>query len=208
MTQRDLVFLVADSAMEQLLRGFFGREQFHRTLGCRPFSFDPRTDLIVAPTKDPGVHSTARELLRPMENRYGHAVVMLDADWNGSPGAEKIREHITEALKPAWDEFVVIVLEPEIEAWLWQDNPNVAKALKCREDFRTVLHYSEHWPQGQAKPHDPKDAWQYLCRKQRADSSNAVFKRLAASVATKHCQDEAHKLLVNTLRTWFPESPQ
>lgn len=203
-----MVFLVADSAMEQLLRGFFGRDQFHRALGCRPIDFDPSQDLFVAPTHDPGVYRTARELLRPVEKLYQRAVVMLDAEWAGSPGAQRIRAHLTEALGDAWEQFAVIVIEPELEVWVWQDNPNVADALKCRADFRKVLHYSGHWPHDQAKPDDPKAALEYLRREQRADRSNALFRRLARSVSTRGCQDEAHQLLRDTLRAWFPEAPQ
>jgi hypothetical protein len=154
------------------------------------------------------VYSTARELLRPVEKLYRRAVVMLDAEWEGSPGAYRIRAHITESLQCAWEQFEVIVIEPELEAWVWQDSPHVAKALKCRADFRQVLHYSGHWPEGQAKPKDPKAALEYLRREQRADRSNALFRRLAGTVSARGCQDEAHQLLRNTLRTWFPEAPQ
>lgn len=54
MSRRDVVFLVADAGMEQMLRGFLGRAQVHRSVRCGPFGFDPREDLFVAPTKDPG----------------------------------------------------------------------------------------------------------------------------------------------------------
>lgn len=208
MTKRDIVFLVADSAMEQLLLGFFGRDQFHRRLDCQPIDFDPSQDCVVSPNRDPGVYNSTRGLLGPYEKLYQRAVVMLDAEWAGSPGANRIRADITESLRHAWEQFVVIVIEPELEAWIWQDSPNVARALKCRTDFRKVLHYSGHWPEGQAKPKDPKAALEYLRREQRADRSNALFRRLADTVSAKGCQDEAHQLLRDTLRAWFPEGPQ
>lgn len=110
--KRDVIFLLADGGMEQVVRGFLGREQCHRSLGCAKFSFDPDLDLRVAPTKDPGVYGTAHELLQPYEHSHQRAVVIVDADWAGSPGAPTIREHISERLSGRWEEFAVIVIEP------------------------------------------------------------------------------------------------
>ena len=45
--------------------------------------------------------------------------MILDADWDGSPGAEKIREHISGNLRVQWEESVVVVIEPELESWIW-----------------------------------------------------------------------------------------
>lgn len=208
MTQRDLVFLVADGAMEQMLRGFFGRDQFHRSIGCGPFIFDPREDIIVAPTKDPGVYGTARELLRPFESSYRHAVIMLDRDWEGSPGCDRIREKITAAMKDAWDEFAVIVIDPELEAWVWQESPHVADAFRCPTNFREILAKSNHWPEDQLKPPDPKAALNHLRKRYRADRQNAAFRRLAATISVRHCQDAAFNHLCTNLRTWFPETYQ
>lgn len=39
---RDIVFLVADSTIQQTLEGFFSRDGFHRSLGCARFAVDPR----------------------------------------------------------------------------------------------------------------------------------------------------------------------
>jgi hypothetical protein len=203
-TKRDVVFLVADGAMEQLLLGFLGRVQCHESLGCSPFAFDPKEDVVVAPTKDPGVCGTARELLRPYENSHERAVVMLDAEWEGSPGAEAIRARIKAMLTGAWEQFAVVVIEPELEAWIWQDNPHVGVAFKCRSDVREVLRHSGYWPDGELKPPDPKAALHHLRRHHRADRSNAAFRRLAAHVSVKGCVDPAFGHLLGALRVWFP----
>ncbi|GGK89286.1 hypothetical protein Sme01_49550 [Sphaerisporangium melleum] len=206
MTKRDVVFLVADAGMEQMLRGFLGRPQVHRSVRCGPFAFDPREDLFVAPTKDPGVYNTARELLRPFETLHRRAVVMLDAAWDGSPGAEAIHKHIEQCLEGAWEQFAVVVIDPELEAWVWQDNVNVAQALKCTPDFRRVLADSGHWPHDRLKPPDPKAALEHLRRRHKADGSKAAFRRLAEKVSVRHCQDPAFNHLCQHLRAWFPEN--
>lgn len=201
--KRDVVFLVADGGMEQMLRGFFGRDHFHRSLRCGPFTFDPAKDVVVAPTKDPGVYGTARELLRPYEHSHERAVVMLDADWAGSPGATTIQAQIKAALADVWDEFAVIVIEPELEAWIWQDSPHLAEVLKC-PDFRALLERSGHWPADAPKPPDPKGALDHLRRRYKVKVFNADFGKIAARVSVRHCQDAAFRQLCDHLRTWFP----
>jgi hypothetical protein len=203
-SRRDVVFLLADGAMEQMLCGFFAREQFHVRLGCGAFDFDPRQDIIVAPTKDPGVYNTARELLQQQEQLHERAVVILDADWKGSPGAEAIQARITESLTGVWDEFAVIVIEPELEAWIWQgSNPHVAPAFKCPSTYRDLLRESGHWPDDARKPPDPKAALTHLRRRHRADKSNAAFRRLAGFISVKGCADPAFGQLQSTLQKWF-----
>ncbi|WP_431877464.1 methylation-associated defense system protein MAD4 [Micromonospora marina] len=204
--KRDVVFLVADAAMDQMLRGFLGRPQCHRSIGCNPFRFDAREDLIVAPFRDPDVYGRAAELLQPYERSHRHAVAMLDLAWEGSPTPEQIREHIGAKLKAAWSHSAVIVIEPELEAWVWQENPHVAEALKCGTDFRDVLRRSGHWPDGASKPPDPKAALEFLRRYHRADRSNAAFGRLAQKISVRHCEDRAFCQLRDTLREWFKEA--
>jgi len=204
--KRDVVFLVADAAMEQMLQGFLSRPHCHRSIGCGPFAFDVREDVSVAPGRDPDVFVRSRELLQPYERLHHRAVVMLDVAWEGSPGAERIRTHISDSLKPAWDQFAVIVIDPELEAWVWQDNPHVAEAFKCRADFRDVLRRSGHWPDGASKPPDPKAALDYLRRHHRADRSNAAFGRLARKISVRHCEDRAFGQLRDTLRAWFKDA--
>jgi hypothetical protein len=202
---RDAIFLVADGSMEQMVRGFFGRPAFHHTLGCAHFTFDPARDLIVAAGRDPQVHKLAHELLRPFQATHARAVVIIDAAWEGTPGAAQIREDIARHLRPSWAEFAVIVLEPELEAWFWQDNPHVAAALGGPADFRQMLACSGHWPLGAAKPADPKAALEHLRARHGADRSKAVFNRLAAQISVKGCTDPAFLQLRDTLRDWFPE---
>jgi hypothetical protein len=164
---RDVVFLVADDAMRQMLCGFLERPHCHRSLGCGTFAFDEREDLVVAAFRDPDVYGRARELLSPYQARHRYAVAMLDRAWEGSPGAEAIRAEVGGALNLAWaGRSAVIAIEPELEAWIWQDSPHVAVAFKCRADFRDVLRRSGHWPAEANKPPDPKAALEVLRRRQ------------------------------------------
>lgn len=208
MTKRPLVFLVADSPMEQMLRGFFGRDHFHTALGCGRFDFDPDRDIVKAPMKDSHVHHQAVLLLRQYEHTHERAVAMLDAQWDGNQGcADDIRTKISRDLSDAWAEHHVVVFDPEIEVWFWQDNPNVAKALgyKGKDPLRLVLANSGHWPAGQAKPTDPKAAVEYLRRRFRTTTGSGLFRRAFSTVSVKGCTDPAFLSFRNKLATWFPE---
>ncbi|WP_410820581.1 methylation-associated defense system protein MAD4 [Micromonospora sp. 050-3] len=210
---RDVIFLVADGSMQQLLHGFLGRPEFHRSVGCQRFAFDPRDDVVVSPTKDPGVYRQGPEVLRRFRRSHDRAVIMLDNDWQGTPGPEKIYNDLNQRMRDTWAEFAVILIEPELEAWVWQDNPRVAQALNCPANFRQILADSGHWPRDRAKPARPKEALEHLRDRYRdlrrdghkVDRSPALFKRLAAGISVRGCVDPAFLKLRDTLRDWFPE---
>jgi hypothetical protein len=202
--KRDIVFMVADNGMKHVVKGFLGREP-HRRLGCGRFTIDPDLEIRVEPTKDPGVFGKAHELLQPYEHSHQRAIVMVDADWDGTPGAVAIREHISQRLARGWKEFAVIVIEPELEAWLMNDNPHLAKVFRCPENYRQILATAGYWPDGAVKPPRPKEALEHLCRRHKARATNAEFGKLAARMTVRHCQDSAFIQLRDQLRAWFPE---
>jgi hypothetical protein len=206
--KRDIIFYVADNGMRTVLTGFLTREKFHLSLGCGKFEFDSEQDIRVAPTKDPGVHKTARELLRLFEWTHQHAVVILDADWDGSPGADAIRKHVSEQMTAGWGEYAVIVIEPELEAWILNENAHMARLFRCPDNYREILKAeTEWWPEGQVKPDRPKEAIEYLRDKHRARASYADFGRLAAIMSVGQCIDPAFNELRDKLREWFPGQP-
>ncbi|MEU8038069.1 hypothetical protein [Streptosporangium sp. NPDC049078] len=129
---------------------------------------------------------------------------MLDAAWEGSPGAVAIRDDIAERMKGSWERFAVVVIDPELEAWVWQDSPHLAQVLKCPPDFRAILERSGHWPANTLKPPDPKAALDHLRRRYRVKAFNADFGKLAAKISVRHCQDAAFNYLCDHLRAWFP----
>lgn len=209
---RDVVFLVADATMQQVLEGFFAREQFHRSLGCGPFAVDGRLNRDVftaAGLNDPGLFRQGHDLLRVYQGQFRHAVVMLDADWDGSPGAAVIERELGQRLAAVWEpeHVVVIVPDPEIEAWFWLPNsPHVSDAMGYRgsRPYREVLAAAGHWPDDHAKPPRPKEALEYLHKPYGTDKSPAVRRRAAEKVSVHGCQDPAFHLLRTALRRWFP----
>jgi len=208
--KRDCVFLLADRNMRASFEGFFSRQSFHQSLGCGPIGVDPMQDLIVAAgDNDPGLYTRAHELLRAFINTHSHAVVVLDAKWDGSPGATDISTHIEAMLSTnGWqpESVAVVVIEPELENWIWQRNAHVAKgigfdnieSLLADQDLRRA------WPDGQDKPSSPKETLEAILRKKRIPRSSAIYKKITTQISVNYCKDKAFLYLVEKLRQWFP----
>ncbi|NQU63539.1 MAG: hypothetical protein HQ517_04555, partial [SAR324 cluster bacterium] len=199
---RDCIFLLADANMKAAFEGFLCREQFHRSLGCGSFGFNANLDLKVAAGDcDPGLYTRGHELLRPFLNTHAHAIIVLDAEWEGSPGAAEIVEHVTmHLLLSGWKEnnSKVIVIDPELENWIWQRNIHVATALglNSSNDFSSLIK-EDIWPDGQAKPNRPKETLEGVLESKRIPRSSSIYKKITSRVSVRGCKDGAfHELLI------------
>jgi hypothetical protein len=207
---RDCVFLLADKNMQAAFEGFLGRPGFHQSLGCGTFNFDPRQDILVAAgDNDPGLYIRGHELLRPFQTTYRHAVVVLDAEWEGSPGKNAITEHLAKNLKSiGWAEgiFAVIVIDPELENWIWQQNDHVARGLGfgSSKELMADPDLQRAWPATQSKPSSPKETLETLLKKRRIPRSSAIYKQITSQVSIRRCQDSAFHAMLVALRAWFP----
>ncbi len=207
---RDCIFLLADTNMQAAFEGFFSRAGFHQSLGCGVFDFDLRLDVkVAAGDNDPGLFTRGHELLRPFQATHKRAVVVLDAEWEGSPGANAIKQHLSRHIQATgWpeDAFQVIVIDPELENWIWQHNDHIAKGLGF-DTMNALLDdpdVQQAWPNGSAKPNKPKEILETILRKKRIPRSSAIYKRITSQVSVRNCQDSAFQELSDVLRTWFP----
>ncbi len=102
--------------------------------------------------------------------------------------------------------FVVILIQPELEAWMWQDNPHVANAFGFQKSvsLRHWLCQQGLWPANAVKPPDPKRAFEKTLKVSKAKIPSIVFKKIASQISLKHCVDDSFDLLKNTLQQWFP----
>lgn len=210
---RPCVILVADSNMAAAFRGYLARNRWDLSLGCAQFDINTEIggDLIIHEGgNDPGVYTTGHELLRPYQNSHEHALVVLDCDWEGSPGKLVIEQHITGNLVASgWarDKVKVVAIDPELENWLWQDNPHVAAVLKYQGhvSLRQWLQENGWWPQGTAKPPQPKEAAEWVLKQTRQPRSSAIYQQLAARIGIAGCTDGAFLALHAQLQAWFPQ---
>lgn len=209
----DIFFLVADKDMREAVAGLLDRDQIHRILGCRPFAFDSRRDIKVATAdKDPGLYVRANKLLQPFAAEYRHVVVIVDEEWDGSPGADAIEEQLRAHLADAgWsaDAALALVVCPEADVWLWSDSPHSARALgwPSWSELRPALEEQGWLDPGQTKPKHPKEAaeWALKNAKRKAPRSAALYRQVASKVSITRCEDTALEQLLSALRAWFPE---
>lgn len=207
---RDCVFLLADGTMEAMFQGFFSRDGCYHSLGTRSFSFDSRED-IVSGTNDPRTYTQAHELLRTHQRTHLHAVIVLDREWSGSPGVEQIRLDIRRnMITSGWDAdaFEVVVIDPELENWIWQESPHLVNAFEY-EGLQPLRHWLRDqdppmWIDGEAKPARPKEAVEAVLRMTRVPRSAAIYRQITERVSIRRCADPAFAVLCQCLRRWFP----
>jgi len=212
----DLLFMVADTCMREAIGGLLERQAAHQIIGCRPFDFDARRDIKVAKGQnDPGLYVRGNELLRPFSGTYHHAVMVVDEEWDGSPGAGAIQQRLEEHLRDAgWPppDGLALVPCPEADVWLWSDSPHSATALGWRswDDLRPALQGQGWMEEGDIKPSRPKEAAEWAVRHgaRRVKRSSTIYRKVASAVSVRRCQDPALETLLEALRRWFPrEAP-
>lgn len=204
---RELIILVADGTMRAVFAAFFER-QFHSSLECAPFDFNPRLDIFNNPLeKDGGVHVRCHEILRPFLTTHRRALVVLDQQFGGERPADEVRLEMEQRLNAnGWQgRAAVAVIEPELEVLLWLDNVNVERALRHEgPSLRQLLAQDGRWPADASKPPAPKELIQSLIRINRAGPPVAVYGQIASAVSTAGCVDPAFHRIRNALRSWFP----
>ena len=215
--KRPIIFLVADKNMNEVFKTFLQRDQFHRSLGCGGFEFDEKRDLVRHPRKDPGVYNEAHVFLRPYLATHERAVVVLDAEWDGSPGSQTIHDDISGRLAAErWEEFAVIVIDPELENWIWvtQTQPDssigvhdlVVSSFNYRSDqpLKEFLQERDNWREDIEKPKQPKEAVEKVLRLTNTPRSSALYRKIVCRASVTGCVDPAFQELVAVLRQWFP----
>jgi hypothetical protein len=211
----DVIFHLADGHMEKGLKAFFARDNWEFVLGCRRFEIDPlsETDFFrVGGDTDGGIWKHAGNNLRPFRDKYEHAVVILDADFVPHPGADVLHQDISAAMvQSGWspERFVVVVIQPELEAWLWAPNLNVAQAFG-HGDFgrlRAALEREHLWNPGEAKPHDLKAARDRAAKLGGKRTGGPIFKGVFSAIsraACVRCEERGFIALRTALQGWFP----
>lgn len=203
---RDLVVLAADKHISVSLDTLLDQRQ--DDLGIRKLSYQT----FRHSGKDPGCRIKAAEFLRPFNRQYNYALVVFDRRGCGSPDLpEEIQKNVeTDLSRNGWsNRSKVIVIDPELEAWVWSRCSKVAEVLGWGTDFELLQRWLSDkglWPARCTKPQDPKRALEKVLRhKKKQPRSSALFKKLAASIQFNTCRDTAFKELKRTLRTWFPK---
>jgi len=205
---KDLVLLVPDVSIEKTIRAILDHRR--QTLHIRELSFQ----LIIHPGRDGGVRKNAHKLLRQHIEHYDNAIVIFDLHGCGEEGkksAHEIEDDVmTNLANSGWsnDNALVVVINPELETWVWSDSPHLAPILGeenlSTEEIKDCLRQEGFAFNGE-KPADPKKAMEYVLRKSRIPRSASIFKKLAEKVSLEQCRDESFLKLRDFLRKRFPQ---
>lgn len=204
MNHLDLVWLVADEDMKATAEELLKR---HLALGIRAIT----AQVLVHPQRDPGCFRDASSLLKGYRHRARHALVMLDRAWDGAPQqcAATLELQLERALAQEFgDRWArAVVIDPELESWVFAGSPNVDQVLGWagrNPPLLEALRQKGLLAANQTKPADPKRALEYALREARKPRSSSIYRQLARRVTLKGCQDRAFQRLKTLLREWFP----
>ena len=205
-TVNPLVVLTADKNAQFTLRGLFSRA---KSLGIQQLS----PQYYIHPGKDPGVLRNAHEFLRPFSRSFTHALVVMDREGSGAErmSRDEMEAQIDQALaRSGWDDRAcAVVIDPELDLWVWSDSPHVDSELgwsKKKPDLRTWLRQKGFLAEEQWKPARPKEALEAVLREAKLPRSSSIYESLARKVSLSRCVDPAFAKLQNMLQAWFLET--
>jgi hypothetical protein len=200
---KDLICLVADKDCEQTIQALLTR---YKALGIRQLA----ADIIKHPDHDSGCCLQGPVLLRQFQRRYDHGLVIFDRDGSGmeKQSREAIEETIEKELRKAgWgNRAAVVVIEPELESWIWSRSPLVEQVLGWAGRSPNLWHWLEEQrflgPQS-SKPEQPKEAMDEAIWTVCKPHSSSLFRSLAERVSVVNCVDPAFVKLKKVLQEWF-----
>lgn len=202
--KKEIIFLVADKSMKSVVEGILSRPE---ALGIRNFKMDIRSH----PHHDPGCYLESHEYLRPFINQYEYSLVMFDHEGCGKEEStrESLEREVEERLSNnGWSrKSSVIVIDPELEIWVWSDSPDVEDVLGWKGSsikLRDWLSDKNFLSPGESKPIQPKEAMKKALREVRKRYSPAILKQLSQKVSFSRCEDSAFTKFKTTLNEWFP----
>jgi hypothetical protein len=202
---RDLVVLAADKNIQFALRGALPRSE---ALGIRPITFDFR----VHAGRDGGARSSGADVLRSQRRQFDHALLILDFDGCGAKAGQSaldVEEQLDTELSHVWyDKAKAIVIDPELETWVWGSDNALQAALgwPVQQSNRTWLAQRGFAIGVNGKPEQPKDAFAALVPVHQMPRSSAIYESITAKISLTACKDAAFRRLKGSLQQWFPAS--
>jgi hypothetical protein len=197
---KDLIVLVPDKNMEFSVKALLNRTD---SLRIRSITYD----IKVHPHRDPGVYNDAHDFLRLFIGRFSNALVMLDKEGCGrNESTNTITNNVQSRLDISgwWNRSKVIVIDPELEIWVWSMSPQVAACIGWEHnDLRNWLRSEGNIREDTAKPDKPKEVFEKALRFKGKARSSSIFAKLAERVGLNHCSDSAFLVFKDTLQNWF-----
>ncbi len=198
----DLIVVVADADAERTIETLL--EDRRASLKIRGINF-----AILRADHDAGTFLRSPDLLREYSKTADFALVLLDREGSGKEAvmsADEMEQDLEQRLqRVGWNESNsrVIVLDPELEIWVWSSSPHLKAVMNVSdEQLKVVL--EKFPPAGSAnKPNHPKEAMHHALKLGRKPFSPCLFQELAAIVSLKNAHERAFLRLRDTLQAWF-----
>lgn len=215
MAKRKVVFFVPCNGINMAVTGIFNRVNLFAEVECTPFDFDSARDIKKLPTgNDHGVWKNAHQYLGPLVTSYEKAVILIDAQFPGSPGSEVIEQDIiNNMISMGWntDDFKVAVFDPELEALMWnQDNTILSGVIRFSAHDGGLSQWllDEGWVgEGEVLPTQPKEALEAALKLNvggRNIRLSVVCKHVAEQIDLEQCINDPFAALVEQFKNWCP----
>lgn len=201
---KELVILAADKNMEAAIQGILSRS---KALGIRPI----KPDIYRHPQKDTGCRTDGVDFLSAFADHYRYALLIFDFEGCGEYDipASALEQRLRDKLCTLWhDRAEVIIIEPELDIWVWSDSPHVETVLGWadqKQAMRPWLQNLGFLPAGSIKPERPKEALEAVMMLIKKPRSSTIYSDLAKKVSFKRCTDRSFVKLTNILHAWFME---
>lgn len=199
----DLVVLVADNQIEVVVDALLNRSE---AIGIRKISW--RT--IREPDSDPGCANRGVVGLSSLRSEYKHALLIFDYEGSGvtNISTQELQAILNKELEKDWgNKARAVILNPELEAWVWSDSPHVDNILGWKDEqvsLRKWLKVEKWISEGKSKPDRPKEALEAALKKVGQVRNTQLYGRLASNVSVKRCQDQSFLEFKQILKSWFP----
>jgi hypothetical protein len=199
----DLIVVAADLGIETVVRALLQRTQ---SMQIRQVAFE-----IQRLVGDSKCCRTAHEYLRSFVRQFDYALVVFDRAGSGreSLSRAEIEAKVEGRLSiNGWkDRSAAVVLDPELEIWVWSDSGEVPAVLGWsgrQPELRTWLRQNFELRPESGKPVDPKAAFERALELAGSGPPARIFRQLAERVSPTRCADGAFLKFRSTLQNWFP----
>ena len=166
---------------------------------------------VAHPNKDPGVLREGPAFVRPFQDRYRYALLLLDHEGCGREADDRteLENRLQQQLaNNGWaNRSAAIVIAPELEQWIWLGETHVAQAIDWPTSSRGSLH---EWLEKNhlkktvsTKPTRPKEALRAALRQTGVPPSASIIADIMQRGSYRRCLDPAFLKLLAQLRTWF-----
>ena len=199
---KNLLILCADPSIKVTVETLLAKRK--KSLNISDISYE----LKVHDDRDTGVLNEGLELTRKYRNQFHKFILIFDYDGCGSSESpEEIRERLLNqgrSLGFSEDNLELIIINPELEIWVWKNIIHLAKMVGWTESQLRDWLKSNYGIENK-KPEKPQAVYRKLLWHRQKPKSADNFRYLAEKISLRNCQEQGFKLFSETLRKWFPK---